>query len=434
MYDNFAGDRYWYETIENSKFKGKVDDVENRDKSALFLQAGDKIEYYDGTFGIPRHKRSTRIVWIRVSSKDVKNPKYLMELENRARYDFLSLRNHFAHRHDHLYSLEKSLRVLRLEDHEGNKVSSSWEQLRKHLLLKSEMKGMDEIINQKTKALVSEGISEIRNSDSVFGMFAKDSSTSKKKSSSKLKKKTNPIVKKKKTAQLKINSFFAKKTPKTKSTKKTKSPQNKSCFQNVENLKECDGDFETLVWESKKRKSFVKKVNKIDDYVVRSSLDSDSGADAFVEDDFSVSDQLKSPSPISKKKKSKKKKKKKKENEIKTPNSTRTKTPSKKRKTPLKGSKTTSETPSKKRKTPSKKRKTPSKRTEKIKTPSSKKKQAPSKMKKKSTPASTNKKKRRAVKKKMEALVIDDSSDDDGDWSDDENGTISFMGATIARS
>jgi len=61
--------------------------VENRDESALFLQAGDKIAYYDGTFGIARHKRLTRIVWIRVSKKDAKQPKYLMELENRARYD-----------------------------------------------------------------------------------------------------------------------------------------------------------------------------------------------------------------------------------------------------------------------------------------------------------------------------------------------------------
>ena len=101
---SITGDRYWYETIENGKFKGNVDDVENRDKSALFLQAGDKIEYYDGTCGISHHKRSTRIVWIRVSKKDAKQPKYLMELENRARYDSyirFSL-SHVTPKHTHI--------------------------------------------------------------------------------------------------------------------------------------------------------------------------------------------------------------------------------------------------------------------------------------------------------------------------------------------
>ena len=84
-----TGDRYWYETIENSRFKGNVDDVENLDKSkVLFLQAGDKIEYYDGTYGIERHKRMTRIVSIRVSKKDAKKPGFYLELENRFPYDF----------------------------------------------------------------------------------------------------------------------------------------------------------------------------------------------------------------------------------------------------------------------------------------------------------------------------------------------------------
>ena len=94
-------------------------------------------------------------------------------------------------------------------------MKSSWEQIRKHLMIKSEMKGMDEMIDEKTKALYREGVSEIQNADNFFGSLAKDlPKKNKSKTKSKVKKtkaKKTKVKKKKSSRQLSMKSFLTKK-------------------------------------------------------------------------------------------------------------------------------------------------------------------------------------------------------------------------------
>ena len=79
-------------------------------------------------------------------------------------------------------------------------MKSSWEQIRKHLMIKSEMKGMDEMIDEKTKALYREGVSDIQNSDNFFGSMVKDVSKKKKNDESKTKSKVKKTKAKKEAA------------------------------------------------------------------------------------------------------------------------------------------------------------------------------------------------------------------------------------------